>query len=305
MKKIILLVFVFLVTFVLGGFWFYKNAQPASSSESFQDFLIVKGSGASLIGNNLEKGGFIKNALTFKMFVQVTGASSKIQAGEYRLSPDMSLFEIVGQLLKGPSEIWVTIPEGLRKEEIATRFATALGKDDSFRTEFLQAAAAHEGYLFPDTYLFPKTAEASVIVNKLVSTFEAKTKDLGLTRDEVILASIIERETKTDEERPIVSGILNNRLDVGMALQVDATIQYAKGNWEPIFATDKSFNSPYNTYKYAGLPPGPISNPGLSSLKAAADPTTTGYFYYLHDAKGKIYYAKTLEEHNSNIRKYL
>jgi UPF0755 protein len=139
----------------------------------------------------------------------------------------------------------------------------------------------------------------------MTSTFESKTSELELTRDQVILASLIERETITDEERPIVAGILNNRLDIGMALQVDATIQYAKGSWDPILPQDKALNSPYNTYKFPGLPPGPIANPGLTSLKAVANPEETDFFYYLHDSKGKIYYAKTLEEHNQNITKYL
>jgi len=303
MRKLITTFLVLAAVVVLAGFWFYRNVQPVSGNEAFKDFLIVKGSGASQIGNKLLKDGLVKSPLAFKIYVQVTGAASKIQAGEYRLSPDMSLFEIVNQLRKGPVEVWVTIPEGLRKEEVAERFAKALGKDEAFEGEFLETA--EEGYLFPDTYLFPKTASASGVVNKMLSTFETKTSDINLTRDQVILASLIERETKTAEERPIVAGILTNRLTLGMALQVDATIQYAKGNWSPITSADKSLSSPYNTYKFPGLPPGPIANPGLSSLEAAANPSDTDYFYYLHDSKGKIYYAKTLAEHNENIRRYL
>jgi UPF0755 protein len=305
MKKFLYLILMFFGFVVFAGFWFYQNIKPVSATESFKDFLIVKGSGAIQIGNKLEKEGLIKSALAFKVYVQVTSASSKILAGEYRLSPNMSLLEVVGQLKRGPAEIWVTIPEGLRREEVASKFTSALGKDENFKKEFLAISDGEEGYLFPDTYLFPKTASASAIVNKMTSTFESVTKDLNLTSDQVILASLIERETKTNEERPVVAGILMNRLDIGMALQVDATLQYVKGTWGVVTTADKSLNSPYNTYKFASLPPGPIANPGLSSLKAAANPADTEYFYYLHDSKGNIYYAETLDEHDENIRKYL
>lgn len=305
MKKLLLvpLVAVLLVAGVIG--WFYLNSKPVSSDKNFKDFLIVKGSGASQIGSKLYREGLIKSPLAFKIYVQITGKAGKILAGEYRLAPNLSLFEIANQLGKGPIEIWVTIPEGLRREEVADRFSKSLGKDESFVQEFLSLSDGEEGYLFPDTYLFPKIASASAIVGKMTRTFDSKTSSMNLTKDQVILASLVERETKTAGERPIVAGILTNRLKIGMALQVDATIQYAKGSWGPIGPADKKINSPYNTYRFPGLPPTPIANPGLSSLGAAANPADTDYLYYLHDSKGKIYYAKTLTEHDENIRKYL
>lgn len=303
MKKFLLLPLFLIVLVAVGGFWFYQNAKPVAKEKNFKDFLIVKGLGANQVGNKLQKEGLIRSSLAFKIYVQAGGAAAKIQAGEYRLSPDMSLFEIVERLLQGPQEIWVTIPEGLRKEEVAERFAKALGKDKAFILDFL--ANADEGYLFPDTYLFSKTASASAIIGKLRATFAARTSGLGLSHDQVILASLIEREARADEDRPIIAGILLNRLRVGMALQVDATLQYIKGNWLPVSPADKSLDSPYNTYKFRGLPPGPIANPGLSSLKAAKEPAVTDYFYYLHDPQGKVYYARTLAEHNENIRRYL
>ena len=305
MKKLLLVPLLAIIFFVAVSVWFYQNATSVSSEKVFEDFLIVKGSGASLVGNNLYKEGLIKSPLAFRLYVQVTGKASKIQAGEYRLTPSFSLFQLVEELGKGPAEIWVTVPEGLRREEIASKFASSLGKNQEFIDEFLIASEDNEGYLFPDTYLFPKTATATAIVNKMVATFESKTADLGLTKSDVVLASLIERETKTNAERPVVAGILNNRLDIGMALQVDATLQYAKGSWEPIFVSDKSINSPFNTYKFAGLPPSPICNPGLSSLSAAAAPEDSDYFYYLHASNGQIYYARTLSEHNENVSKYL
>ena len=267
------------------------------------------------VGNKLYSVGLIKSPIAYKIYVQFTGKSGKIPAGEYRVSGSMNLFQIVDQLLKGPVELWVTIPEGLRKEEIAVKFKDALKKEESFINSFLLASQGKEGTLFPDTYLFPKDATAGAIITKMTSTFKSKTASLTSlntnlsTQEIIILASLIERETKTDEERPIVAGILMNRLTIGMALQVDAAVQYAVGiseNWWPILTKDDlAAVSKYNTYKYQGLPPSPISNPGISSLKAAFSPEDNDYWYYIHDTKGIIHYAKTLAEHNANVAKYL
>ena len=242
--------------------------------------------------------------MVFKVYLNFSGVSKRILAGEYSLSPGLSLFGIVRELLRGPGEIWITIPEGLRREEVAQKFATSLGKDKSFVQEFLSSSEGKEGFLFPETYLFPKDTLQKKIVEKMLLTFDTK---VGLTikREDVILASIIERETRSAEERPVVAGILENRLKIGMPLQVDATIQYVKGGWESITLADRGIQSSFNTYLNRGLPPAPICNPGLSSLKAALNPSETEYLYYLHDARGVIHYAKTLGEHNQNIQKYL
>lgn len=309
MKRLLLLLFALFLSLVAVLVWFYINIQPVSTDKNFSNFLITKGQSASSVANKLQSSGFIKNALVFKIYLKITGQVNKIQPGEFRLSPSFSLFQVIDTLSKGPIEIWVTIPEGLRREEIAARFATNLDKDQSFVDEFLFVSKGEEGYLFPDTYLFPKDSSASAIVKKMIGTFENKTASLNLTKDQVILASILERETKTDEERPIVAGILMNRLDIGMALQVDASVQYAIGiskNWWPILSReDLKINSKYNTYKFPGLPPSAIASPGISSLTAAASPIDNDYFYYIHDSEAQIHYAKTLEEHNTNVAKYL
>jgi len=317
MKKLLLLILVVALVGALGGVWFYENSQPQAKGQNFRNFLIVKGASAGQVGTNLEKQGFIRSALAFKLYVQMAGFSQKILAGEYSLSPGFSLFQITDQLLRGPQEIWVTIPEGLRREEIARKFAATLGKDEVFIQEFLAASRDKEGFLFPETYLFPKEATAEKIVAKMLSTFDLKA-GAAVTREEVILASLVERETKTAEERPIVAGILLKRIKIGMPLQVDATLQYAVANsklktqnlklenwWEPILAVERQIKSPYNTYLNKGLPPGPICNPGLSSIKAAENPTAADYLYYLHDSQGVIHYAKTLEEHDRNVAKYI
>jgi UPF0755 protein len=315
MKKFLLLPLLAILAVVISGFWFYKSSQPVSNNKNFSYFVINKGSGASQIGKKLESAGLIKSSLAFKLYLQFTGQSGKLMPGEFRLTPSYTLFQTVSTLFKGPVEIWVTIPEGLRREEIASKFVVTLDKDDTFVTEFMQSSKGKEGYLFPDTYLFPKEASASAIVKRMEATFKSKTseftpKNSNLTFSEAVtLASILERETKTDTERPIVAGILLNRIEAGMPLQVDASVQYAVGtskNWWPILTLeDLKINSSYNTYKFRGLPPGPIASPGLSSIEAVMNPEKSDFWYYIHDSDGKIHYAKTLAEHNANIAKYL
>lgn len=315
MKKLLFLPLLAVLAVAVAAIWFYINTQPVSDNKSYGNFTVTKGASASQVGNKLENTGLIKNALAFKIYIQFTGQSGKLQSGQFKLSPSFSLFQNINALFSGPIELWVTIPEGLRREEVATKFTTALGKNGGFTNEFLQASKGKEGYLFPDTYLFPLDVTATAVVKKMTDTFNAKT--LGLTPKEsnltfvetVTMASLIERETKTDEERPIVAGILMNRIEAGMPLQVDAAVQYAIGNsknWWPVLSlADLRIDSRYNTYKYQGLPPAPIANPGLSSLKAAFSPTPNSYWYYIHDSTGQIHYAKTLTEHNANISKYL
>jgi len=319
-KNIPFLIILFII--IGAGAWFYIASSPASTTEKFDFFVIEKGSSASKIGKELMDKGFIKSDLAFKIYMQFTGKAGSLQTGEFKLTPSYSLFQTVEALSKGPAELWVTIPEGLRREEIAEKFTEALGKNQTFIEEFMKESAGKEGYLFPETYLFPKDATAGVIVKKLTDTFNSRTKELknnsGLTFEQaIVLASILERETKDGPERPIVAGIMLNRLNAGMPLQVDATVQYAVSSekckfelekclwWPTLTLADLSIKSPYNTYLNNTLPPTPISNPGLSSIKAALNPAQTNYWYYIHDPNGKIHYAKTLEEHNANIRIYL
>lgn len=335
MKKLLIPLVValaILVLFIVVVFWWRTSTSSVTSTESFQNFVIPKGLSATAIGSKLHSQKLIKSPLAFKVYVQVFGKAGKISAGEFSLSSDMTLFEIVQTLQGGPRELWVTIPEGLRREEIAEIFIESLGKKgqdvDVFRAQFLELTEDQEGYLFPDTYLFPPDASASVVINKLVQTFESKLDDS--TRDAIdksryslnqfmVMASIIERETKTDEERPVVAGILWKRLETdGWLLQVDASVQYAVTNsklktqsskldnyWPILTKEDLDINSPYNSYKSASLPPTPIANPGLSSIKAAVFPENSNYWFYIHDRDGGIHYAETIEQHNNNVRKYL
>ncbi|HCR35502.1 hypothetical protein A2130_01735 [Candidatus Woesebacteria bacterium GWC2_33_12] len=303
MKKV-LIFNVFLILLLVGFSFYVRNLfLPVSTDNKSVDFLITKGSSVAQIGNKLESSGLLRSGIVFKFYVQLTNSQSKIQAGEFQLSPNLSLVQILDQLKKGPKEIWVTIPEGLRREEVAIKFAKTLGKDNEFIKEFLTLTAGKEGYLFPDTYLFPKFATATQIVNKLTLTFERKIGDI--TFEQVIMASLLERETFSDSEKPIVAGVLYKRLENDWPLQVDATLQYIKGDWKPVYSIDKEIKSPFNTYKNLGLPPSPIASAGLTSLEAAKNPESSDYWYYIHDDKGTIHFAKTLEEHNVNIQKYL
>lgn len=334
MKKSIFLlsVFLFIVTSFLGYFWWSKNTKAVSSDNSPTAFIVTKGKSASQVGQLLYSEGLIKSPLAFKIYVQITGKSGSIQAGEFELNKSMTLAEIVDAFGKGPLELWITIPEGLRREEAVEKIIQGLEMESehaiTFRQEFLDLTENEEGFLFPDTYLFPRDVEASVVVENMDKLFDSQMIQFhsslvdegsanGLDLIEIVtLASIIERETKSDEERPVVAGIYLNRLKIGMALQADATTQYAIGSinckgkfncdWWPILTkNDLEVNSSYNTYKFTGLPPAPIANPGLVSIEAAIYPDDNNYFYYIHDPDGIIHYAETLSQHNENVRRYL
>lgn len=328
MKKIYYVIVLVLVAVIATVsyfcFWFKSNMQPVSTSNEKVSFVVAKGKSASQIGEELYKRHLIKSRLVFKLYVQFFDKSKSINAGEFELSPSMSVSEIVSALGKGPKELWVTIPEGLRKEEVVEKIITSLEMDEEkkniFREEFLSLAKDSEGYLFPDTYLFPRNVQAKAVYDKLKSTFNQKyegevvlPKDSNHTKSEiVIIASILERETKAASEKPVVAGILWKRIENGWPLQVDASVQYAVANlkkgdsWWPVLTLDDlNINSSYNTYKFKGLPPAPICNPGSASLKAAANPQDSEYWFYIHSPDGQIHFAKTSEEHSSNVRKYL
>ena len=316
-----LILLVFAISILVSGVIWWQGATGASSMDSSKSrFLITKGMTAGEIAVELENAGLVKSELVFRIYVQVTGVSKSIPSGEYDIPKNLRLSEVVNVLLAGPSEVWVTIAEGLRREEIAEKVVSALNistaESATFRAKFLEHSADLEGFLFPDTYLFPKDVDAQKVIQKLVDVFNQKAGET--TIKQVILASLIERETKGNQEKPIVAGIILKRLTAGWPLQIDAAVQYAVAadrclpspvdcsNWWPVVTkTDLEVDSPYNTYKYQGLPPTPISNPGLASIKAAKAPEESMYWYYIHDDTGQIHYAATLEEHNSNIRKYL
>lgn len=328
MRKIFLFLFIsaFLLFFSFYSWWNVAT-KPISSEKVKKRFVITKGLGTTQIAKKLKDEGIIKNDFAFKFYVQLKGLSKKIKAGEYSFYLSDNMFKVVDRLVQGPEGVWVTLPEGLRIEEIGVRITRELEVENpqSFFFDFLKAAAGKEGYLFPDTYLLPKEISPSGVVSVLNNNFKSKIVQLEsdiskspLSLQEIIiLASIVERETKTDEERPVVAGILLKRLKSGWPLQTDATIQYALGTnncqrisfdckWWPVLSKgDLDIESRFNTYKHKGLPPSPIANPGISSIKAVVYPQDSDFWFYLHGKDGKIYYASTLEDHQKNINLYL
>lgn len=313
MKKSIVLLIIVLMVFVGAIFWWQNGNLPANkTSTQSKVFVISPGDNVRQIAYNLKTQGLIRDPIVFFLITKQNGLDKKIQAGDFRLSPSMNALEIAQNLTHGTLDIWVTIPEGQRAGQIAE---TLKEKIPTYESSWDSALAENEGYLFPDTYLFPKDADVDLIISKMKNTFEQKYSSLntsgsGLSKEEiVIIASLVEREAKRDEDRPLVASVILNRLEIGMKLDIDATIQYAKGKtegkwWRPISRSDYSLSSDYNTYQINGLPPGPISNPGLASLTAVVNPASTSYLYYITDKTGTNRYSKTLAGQQENIEKY-
>lgn len=280
-------------------------------------FVIQKGEPLENIAKKLVSEDLIRNKIVFYLVVKRMGLDKKIQAGDFRLSTTMNVYQIAENLTRGTLDVWITIIEGLRKEEIAQVISQNLGIPEM---EFLKYAK--EGYLFPDTYLIPRDATAESVVkifernfdNKFIADLQEKARSKGLTPTETVtVASLVEREARLSEDRPLVASVILNRFKDGMKLDIDATVQYALGyqsvekTWwkKNLTHEDLKIDSQYNTYTNAGLPPGPISNPGLASIKAAVEAPETDYLFYVSDSSGKLHFAKNIEEHNKNIRKYL
>jgi len=290
---------------LLLGYWRWAVSPVNQKNNNPQIFVVPQGQSVKTIAARLKQAGLIKNELIFRLAVERKALSASLQAGDFRLSPGMNLEAIIESLTHGRLDYWITFPEGLRVEEYAEKLAAKSGIDIN---DFILAAKPYEGQLYPDTYLIPDNASAEDIVTLLTDTFKQKSP----TRDQktIILASLIEREAKHEPDRPLVSSVLHNRLRLGMALQVDATVQYILGkrnSWWPknLSREDLKTPSPYNTYLQPGLPPKPICNPGLLNLEAALNPAQTDYLYYVSDSGGYNHYAVTLEEHNANVAKYL
>lgn len=262
-----------------------------------QTLVIRPNESAQEILNTLHDSGAIRSVFLAKVYLKLSGQTSKLRPGTYNLPAKQSFPQIVDILTRGPEDVKVMIPEGWRREQIAQYLSNYLSDKD-----FLLNSASLEGKLFPDTYFIQPPMTSVQMIKLMTDNFDKNVKT-NINRDTLIMASMIEREARVAEERGIISGILWKRYKNGWPLQVDATIQYARGNWSPI--TDTKFPSAYNTYTHLGLPPGPIGNPGLGSIKAALEPVNSPYWYYLHDNNGSIHYAKTLEEHNLNVDKYL
>ncbi len=286
----------------------------------------------------MQREGLITDAQLFRWLVRYRGVDAQLEAGEYQLSPDMTLDEIVDTLQYGRlRDVTVTIPEGKRAEEVAELLEAqglvegevflALVQSGGFPYDFLfgrpdDAPSSLEGFLFPETYRFPVDYDAEQILDLMLATFGERfspemrqlAAEKGMTIYEVVtLASIVEREAVIPEERPIIASVYLNRLEQGMYLQSDPTVQYAlgyqedAGQWWKIpmsLEEDVQIDSPYNTYLYPGLPSGPICNPGLASLQAVLEPADTAYLFFFSRFDGSHAFAETYEEHLRNQEQY-
>lgn len=313
-----------LIILLLIGFFIFKAyigflQSPADQNGKQIAFVVNPGESISDVANNLEAKNIIRSAMFFKMAAKDRGLNG-INAGDFIISPSQTPAEIVEVFKGGSADIRVTLIEGWRVEQIANELNVKLKID---KGQFTEAAKKYEGYLFPDTYFFHPDASIETIISTLRNNFDRKyseelqnkIKAHGLTPEEgVVLASIVEREGRSKEVRTKVASILLKRFRMGMKLDADATVQYAKDSqklrngilekfWQPVLISDYTgVISPYNTYINNGLPSAPIANPSLMSLQAVADANpSTPYLYYYHDLAGNSYYAETLEEHNANV----
>ena len=279
---------------------------------SEENFIVGENYSQAKIVNKLWQKNLIRNKTIFRFFLK--RKNTTIQPGAYFLSKNMSIWQTLNILSKLPSEIWITIPEGLRKEQVCSILQEKLKWGPETTEHFLKISK--EGYLFPETYLFDRKTSPQIVMQKLNNQLHKEyiylSNNTDNTKQEnkiIIIASLIQREAQDKQAMQVISGIIQNRLKASMPLNIDAALQYMTGtssNWWPnITNQTKKIDSPFNTYRYKGLPPSPISNPGKESIMAALYPAQTNYFYYLYDSKGAVHYAKTYRAHLENIKKYL
>ena len=330
MKRLVILVLLVIIgTGAVAAVWYLRAREPYRGYRGSEQFVeIPSGAGTKAIGDSLVAAGVVRDRITYRIALWMSGQARRLKAGEYRFDQPMTPVDVIGKIARG--EVYVvnvTFPEGLTIAEMSKIFEShGFGPAPAFVDAANDTApvraldpAAHdlEGYLFPETYALPRRTEAAKLVRLMVERFEhefspemrqsADARGLSV-RQAVTLASIVEKETARPEERPLVAAVYENRLRIGMGLQCDPTVIYAlqragryTGN---LRRDDLAFNSPYNTYRYPGLPPGPIAAPGKASLDAAIHPSDANYLYFVSRNDGSHQFAPTLDEHNRNVQKY-
>jgi len=334
MRKIAL-AFIFLIVFLVGGPVFFGMLTWVRMTEPYKGYTdpelfvqVPQGAGTTQIGQALVQAGIVKDQWTFRGALLWTRTTRLLKAGEYRFDRPMTAIDVVERIARG--DVYtrrLTFPEGLTIVEMAKLYESrGFGQAQQFIDATRDASPIRdldpqatdlEGYLVPETYALARTTPASKLVAMMVNRFRSvfndelrrEVKEQGLTvRQIVTLASLIEKETGNTEERPVVAAVYRNRVKTGMGMQADPTIIYAlekAGRWDGnIHKQDLAFDSPYNTYKYPGLPPGPIASPGKASLEAAVLPADVPYLYFVSRNDGTHVFAKTLTEHNRNVQKY-
>ncbi len=317
-----------LLVIVSAAYVFY-GLQPVAANGAQAPFKIMKGEGFREIGARLSQNSLIKSIAVFKFYALLTGRAQRFQPGAYELSPMMSVPQMVNVLTAGGrGDILVTIPEGSTAKGVDALIAAAGVRMEgtlatltpsSFASDypFLSNVSSFEGFLFPDSYYFPLDTSPNDAARRMLDNFMKKAWPMLAEEsgwyDKLILASFLEREVSEFADRQLVAGILLKRARLGMPLQVDATLSYAKCDGQfrdcasvQVARTDTRLASPYNTYQRLGWTPTPIANPGEAAIRAALSPTASPYLYYLSAREdGKTYFSRTLEEHNIKRAEYL
>ena len=320
---------VFVVAVLAIDHSFTRTELPYRAYETDGVFVDIQpGKSSRVIASNLASAGVVRDEWTFRLAVWRSGLARDLQAGEYYFNDALSSRQVAEKIASGQVYLRpITFPEGLTVSEMADIFdARGFGEREAFieqtqRVELISdldsEAKTLEGYLFPETYLLPRNATASDLVEAMIAHFrrtfsealqaESLHRDFSV-REVVTLASLIQKETGSAGEDRIVSAVYNNRLRIGMALQCDPTVIYAlqlDGLYDGNLTRDNlQHDSPYNTYRYPGLPPGPIAAPGLGALSAAVDPDDVSYLYFVSRNDGSHEFANTLREHNRNVQRY-
>lgn len=328
LKRLFLFLVLLAIVVGAGGWWGYsKLIEPYRGYTEPEVFVdIPSGSGPGRIGERLAAAGVVRDALTFRAALVVSGRARALKAGEYRFDAPMHALDVIDKLARG--DVYtrlLTFREGLTIMDMAQVFEEKgfgqaadfrkAASDSSLIADLDPAAKDLEGYLFPETYSLPRNTPASDVVAQMVKGFRnALTADMiasakagGFSvRELVSLAALVEKETGTPEERPIVAAVYRNRVRIRMPMQADPTVIYAlqkAGKYNGNLTREhlREFDSPYNTYMYPGLPPGPIASPGRASMEAAAKPADADYLYFVSKNDGSHVFASTLAEHNKNV----
>lgn len=307
------LLFVFVAVAFVLSFWSLTIAP--SNFPVNQPIEIEPGLSAKAVTKDLKQLGLIKSELIFGSILIVLNEQTNIKASTYVFNSPISSFhlaKVVTDVAPPESLVSLTFPEGFSNAEFAKIASDTLRDFDS--ETFLELTEEQEGFLFPDTYLVPADYQAEELAHLLYTTFQQKTEPINeklqshrLTKDGlIILASIVEREANTIESMKTVAGIFDTRLNLGMPLQADASLEYVLNKpLNELTAADLEIDSPYNTYLHKGLTPTPIGNPGLDSIMAVLEPIYTDYLFYLTDKDGNFHYAETYQDHQRNIEQFL
>jgi UPF0755 protein len=308
--------------------WWFRDAVYVDRTlpESQTDVVIERGSTFSQVVAALNGKRVLANPLAFRLLARLRHVDGDVKAGEYRFPAHQTSDEVLRRLIRGEQfAVWVTLPEGYTAREIAYALAArGLGEAGAYERIFLHAGGIAlggkrtlnlEGYLFPSTYLMPIDATPERVTSILVEQFRrelppdaaARARRLGRTIPEIVaIASLVEREGQADDERPLIASVIYNRLQRGMPLEIDASIEYTFAEHHNVITKrDLESNSPYNTYRHTGLPPTPIASPGKPSLDAAFGPARSDYLFYVAKGDSHHAFAKTLQEHNANVARYL